>query len=305
LLLVEEKADGDIDGAVADILNKFGWIPNFRSLPFFVAIAICFTHVRVLALRRDGHTQVLFDGGCGTIEDRLLFLRPAFNIARVVKFFVVNSLFTPIVLCMNQWHTRQGGKKLRLNFRGAEVQCRDEVVYGNLIQFYDRCANANVPFLERKIDQSRENLRIHLSPLGLAVLPSNMHEFCSAIECVIKAVHGMHSIGYFHTDIRWPNIVRVDNHWVVIDCYYVCHSGDHTMRMQRATERHRTDVAEWGVRQDIDQILQLFQVLFPTANAPPQIPMENVGLFARIMQCLQRIPSLKDLRRILQCLPAH
>jgi hypothetical protein len=81
----------------------------------------------------------------------------------------------------------------------------------------------------------------------------------------------MHSLGYFHTDVRWSNIVRV----VLIACYFVCHSGDRP-------ERRCTDVGEWGVRQDIDQILQLFQVLFPIGNAPPEIPMENVGLLTPI-----------------------
>jgi tRNA A-37 threonylcarbamoyl transferase component Bud32 len=258
ILLVEEQEDDNLDGAQADIVRKFAWIPNLRRLPFFIGIAICFRYVRVLLLRRGEAPEIVFDGNCEEQKDRRAFLRPAVNIARVLKYF--RNFVLASSLRMNVWHPRAGEKWLRLDFKGADIRCPRDT-FGWMVQFYN--AARGIPFLERitgsAIDETTNMGVIHLEPVGVQHIPASVIEFCRAIRCVLTAVHRLHQMGYVHTDIRWFNIVEVMcGDWYLIDCYYVCKSNDKQMCARRALERGGTGGQPWTKQADLRQICDLF-----------------------------------------------
>ena len=301
VLMAEENADGDIGGAEADIRNKFAWIPQL-IIPFFIAFAFCFSRVKVIGIRRNLPIYTVFDCLCSTLADRLLFLRPAVNIARVLRYFIMEDLIFPIGLKMNTWHTRPSGKKLRLLMRGAEVVCHNVALYRRLLGFYNHCAD--VPYLERKVTQAFRFRRICLQPLGLSVLPSSMAQFSRAITCILTAVSGIHAHGYFHTDIRWPNIIQLDNgDWCVIDCYEVCYQNEHELRAERAVSRQLVNVQEWSARDDIQQIIRLFDIVFPYMLLGPVLNIANPALYIPLFQLLEQLDSLDNLGAILPLIP--
>ena len=128
--------------------------------------------------------------------------------------------------------------------------------------------------------------RITLAPLGLSVKPSTASELGRAISCVATAVFGMHAAGYVHTDIRWRNIVLLDNDdWLVIDCYDACPLSDDALLGQRALARSVTG-CKWRVRDDLDQISRL---LLGDMNMIPGlrdvIDAEGADLEAILVMC--------------------
>jgi hypothetical protein len=53
VLIVKEKEDDDIQGAVNDVINKFVWIPQLSCLPFFIGFAFSFNALRIIKLTKD------------------------------------------------------------------------------------------------------------------------------------------------------------------------------------------------------------------------------------------------------------
>ena len=285
IVMVEEKEQENIAGAAADLINKFVWIPHLRRLPFFIGFAFSFTHVRILLFERNTAARLIFGGPCATLADRYDVLKPAVNVARVLKHFVDSDLIYPAGLAMGVWHPRPCGKRIRLSAAGAEVECHDTPTFQRLKKLYDACRN--VAHLERATGSTAELRRITLAPLGLPVKPSTASELGRAISCVATAVFGMHTAGYVHTDIRWSNIVLLDNNdWLVIDCYDACLLlSNGAMLRERAVARDVTG-REWGVRDDLDQISRL---LLGNMNMIPGlgdvIDAEGVDLNAILGMC--------------------
>jgi hypothetical protein len=272
ILMVEEKDEGNISAAASDLMNKFVWIPHLRRLPFFIGFAFCFTHVRIVLFERNMPPTILFSHPCATTADRYDVLKPAVNVARVLKHFVDTDLIYPVGLVMGVWHKRQCGKKIRLSAAGAEVECPDARTFKRLKKFYAECHN--VEYLEHATDCNSENKRITLTPLGLSVQPTTATELNRAISCIATAVFGMHSAGYVHTDIRWSNIVQLNNDdWLVIDCYDACALSDDRMLRARAASRNVTG-RPWGTGDDLKQIAVLVD----------NFPAMNPGLSALIAQ---------------------
>jgi hypothetical protein len=56
-----------------------------------------------------------------------------------------------------------------------------------------------------------------------------------------------------HTDIRWSNIVQVDDGWVLIDCYDACALTDLDGLKRRAVDRRITDHS-WNLSDDLRQL---------------------------------------------------
>jgi hypothetical protein len=254
LLIGEEKEGDDIKGAMDDIINKFTWIPNLRRLPFFIGIAFSFNQVRIVRLVRNAPMELLFSHALGSLEDRLAVLQPAVNVARVLKYFVDSDMITPAGLSMGKWHMRPCGKHIKISLQGVEVKCTANK-FKPLKAFYSACQN--VAYLERLSDAVSETNKLVLGPLGLAVLPTTDTQFRQAVKCVATALFGIHEHGYVHTDVRWANIVLLDNDdWMLIDCYEVCKLTDADGLRARATARGLS-VTSWRCADDISQLVKL------------------------------------------------
>jgi hypothetical protein len=261
ILVGEEKSMDNIQGAVDDVVNKFVWVPNLRNLPFFVGFAFSFHQIRIVKLVRGSPHVILFHGNCSSTEDRFAVLKPAINVARVLKYFINSNMIHPAGLSMGTWHERPCGKTIKLTHVGAQVTCHEVRRFKFLKEFYRKCVR--VPFLERLSEADNLNLRLTLVPLGLSHKPSTGAQFQRAIICIATALFGLHKLGYVHTDVRWSNIVLLDNDdWMLIDCYEVCLLSDSNALKARAQARNVTTHA-WGVYDDLRQLSVLCEDQFP------------------------------------------
>ena len=282
ILMVEEKEGDDIAGAASDLINKFVWIPHLRRLPFFIGFAFSFSRVRIIQIPRNEPPVTLFEGPCIDTADRYDVLKPAVNVARLLKYFINADLIHPAGLAMGSWHERQCGKKIKLSAGKVEVKCESAARFKFLKTFYNVCAQ--VPYLERAVDTTAATWRITLQPLGLSATPTTAVACRRAIACVATAAFGMHACGYVHTDIRWSNIVLlVNDDWLLIDCYEVCLLSNIAELQNRSAARHVTSHA-WGPRDDLNQVAELL-VGFDQPALQAVIASENVTLALILASC--------------------
>eukprot|EP01038_Epipyxis_sp_PR26KG_P014235 gene14235-19100_t len=54
-------------------------------------------------------------------------------------------------------------------------------------------------------------------------LPETPMELQTAILDILRCIKYLNALNYFHTDIRWTNIVYYTNSWYLIDCREFCH----------------------------------------------------------------------------------
>lgn len=64
---------------------------------------------------------------------------------------------------------------------------------------------------------TKKSFNLLVYPVGKLEFPTDQEDFKTAIQCVVQATITLHTLGYCHCDIRWPNIVKVDLQWMLID----------------------------------------------------------------------------------------
>jgi hypothetical protein len=292
ILIVEEKDGNDAQSAKDDIVNKFGWIPHIQNLPFFIGIAICASTIEILEISHQKVFRTLFFGACSSTDERLQCLVPAVNIARVLKYWITNNFIESMSLSMGKWHQRPCGKSIRIGFHGVDIIYSKREDYLRLKDFYNKCNN--IPYLERLVNSYDKSRRMLLTPIGVNRQPASFDEFFHAVECICYAVNAIHRLGYYHTDIRWANIVHVpaNNSWVLIDCFDVIPRSNDKLCKQRIVERQIEGSRIWNDKHDIDCIVRLFNIY---NNYEGEIPEKILNLKDK----LQELTTLKNIRRIL------
>ena len=264
LLLAEEKDSARIEEAIADLQRKFQWISYFHNLPFVFGIAITRTAFQILALERSGRVRAMFRTQLSNDTERWSCVIASINIARVLRYFITNEMFVPVMLDMNKWIDRERGKKVRIGMRFIEVEYADESAFQKLKTFYARTAERGVLHIERLYTAGPEQAvlddtrRFRLVPVGLCRMPDNEEELTTAIQHVLKCVVELHSLGYCHCDIRWSNIVWTERGWYLIDCTFATSLDDIAqLRHMSATikEQYVFDRSTpWSPRHDFFQI---------------------------------------------------
>lgn len=91
-----------------------------------------------------------------------------------------------------------------------------------LVRVYE--ATCNCPYLVQALSGpklSRGKYSVRLTPIGSALssstAPCDAGQLKDACRCILKALAHLHAAGFGHGDVRWANIVRDYNSFVVID----------------------------------------------------------------------------------------
>ncbi|CAI2200910.1 4931_t:CDS:1, partial [Funneliformis geosporum] len=60
--------------------------------------------------------------------------------------------------------------------------------------------------------------KVTLAPVGVKRKPRTELEVKVAIRCILDALVALHELGYVHRDIRWDNILQLNDYsWILID----------------------------------------------------------------------------------------
>jgi hypothetical protein len=202
----------------------------------------------------------------------------ALNVGRVLKFYLESGKLVPAAIQQGTWVKRvQDHKQIKICFDHMFVKStQSEPRLKQMKAFYT--ATSEVVNLEHLYlipgraahngfregsTRSGPYLEICLQPVGKTVLPNSPAELRTALLCILRCVKELHSLGYYHTDIRWFNVVLYFKRWILIDCYDFCEVTDQVRRVTTKSERSRsTGVAvvgavEWGAADDLAQVVAL------------------------------------------------
>jgi serine/threonine protein kinase len=60
-------------------------------------------------------------------------------------------------------------------------------------------------------------VRLEIRPVCLEQLPSTVEELRAALRCVLTALGAFHARGFVHRDVRWPNVLKSEEQWLLAD----------------------------------------------------------------------------------------
>ena len=264
LVHVEEKRVSVADG-VADLRNKLHWIPNLSQLPFIYGLAISATTVQIWNLTSQGITDAtpLFTTSLTSTLERMNAVVAIAQCGRVLRHFHESDMvLLGSGMAFNQWHVRLYGNK-SVKFADGFVHVRyDEETLANMVEFYR--ANDTVEHLEHMVDFDDEKRTVRLQPMGVNRLPATAMDVIAMRICVLTCLRGLHANGFYHTDLRWSNIVWVrDGKWCVIDCTnFVRADGAEDIRLgasSRCPLQYRFDGSPWSVKHELFQVGRLIE----------------------------------------------
>ena len=66
---------------------------------------------------------------------------------------------------------------------------------------------------------------LEIRPVCLQELPASVDELRIAIRCVVTALREFHARGFVHRDVRWPNVLRDRNLWLLSDFELAARDG--------------------------------------------------------------------------------
>lgn len=280
-VIVAEEKDDDIRAATADIVNKFRFVYNYSDvITVMFGFAITRTEFRILKFQRNLQSDVplssdvWFASTLHSVPQRVNCILAAFNVGRVLKFYRERDLVVPAKIPSGMWIQRaQTHKQIKICHEYMIVKStQDEDRLLGMEDFYRATAEvANLEHLYLDTGKTPRDgfkwgsvngvryLEIYLSPVGKTVTPTSPSQLKLAILCILRCIRQLHSLGYFHTDIRWFNVVLHGVSWILIDCYDFCAQTDQYRRVviKRQRTSHATEGAEWSAADDLLQVMAL------------------------------------------------
>lgn len=86
---------------------------------------------------------------------------------------------------------------------------------------YDALSHpGNVKFATRVVlgKQLKNGMHIlEIRPVGFPEAPQSLEELRVALRCVLTALAELHQRGIVHRDVRWPNILKYRDGWILSD----------------------------------------------------------------------------------------
>ena len=192
----------------------------YGDLPGILGIATGGYRFAAVYIARDGASRDLVGGSLGTAID-------AVGLARLV---IAAVAYARVRANDEGW----GQKKDGVAFRVEDVGPRVDKTYGearpHLVDFY--ADTQGVAGLERgaavRFTSHGVASGFRLTPHGCSRMP-HPTEARTAMKQIAETVAAIHSKGWAHRDLRWPNIVldctKEGRRWTVIDCEYAARVG--------------------------------------------------------------------------------
>jgi hypothetical protein len=278
-VVIAEEKDDSIASAVNDLVKKFRFIYNYSpQISVMFGFAISRNDFRIYKFERNPLNDVplrcseWFTSALNSVSNRMKCILAALNVGRVLKFYREKDFLIPATIPQGIFIQRaQPGKMIKICYDYVIVKSTEtEERLAETRLFYN--ATAEVIFLEHLyLDKKHHDgfyegsnngvkyLNIYLKPFGQTYIPESPQELQRALLCVLQCIKALHSANYFHTDIRWPNIVRYELSFFLIDCYDFCEVSDHDRLV--TTKRQRSGDAavdvEWCAADDLLQVIAL------------------------------------------------
>jgi len=225
----EKKTTMDLTSAQAELGKKLkSWNPVlFGALNYIFGFACAGESFQLYAMGPSGMvTDISRVFDLRQVNHRYELFFCIINLARLIK--TIRGRIPQTSMMMYVPVKRQ---------KGVTVEIRDDVVIKRipawqkgrlnfLRELYSAMETKSVPFVchcrEMSITPKKDNgedfIQLMITPFGCEFKPQTLDLLMRALSCVLRALEGVHKLGYAHCDVRWPNVLRVsDDYWILID----------------------------------------------------------------------------------------
>jgi hypothetical protein len=237
LLKAERKRDWkDLDVAKIELESKMNtWNPvALRGIPFLPCYAVGGRLIQFCALFPPAHSgarpqlRTVSDVfNMSTRFGRMWVMRISINMLRVLR--VLRARLPSTVPMLYAAQKRSLGGYIMIMDDFVVKRCKPAAEAG-IYECLDPDSESALPCsirVVRRRDEARadgmEDLVIR--PVCLQVLPTSVDELRAAIRCVVTALGALHARGFVHRDVRWPNVLRDRDLWLLSDFELAARDG--------------------------------------------------------------------------------
>jgi len=264
----EKKSEKDLDTAEQELTDKLHWSPFTLGdkLPYILGYATGGTRVRLSALTNNGIRHAISDVlDITQAEHRFWLTRAIVNIIRLLPR--LSELVPAETIPIGRTVQRLNGVQLIFSAQSlVKVVPKEDrhIDFPHLQEFYSTI----LPQLPHSIrcdlinSSWNDGAKLHLSPIGKAVRDPepDMRVVVEALRCVLVALDKLHDLGWCHRDVRWKNILQVeDGTFMLIDFEYAAMEGRRITWSNNhlPPEVKRDQNMAWGKSQDMWQVGRL------------------------------------------------
>ncbi len=238
LVVVEERA-ADGGGAERELCANFVFLPHYARLTRIVGIAIIGHRFKTGFIHRDPKRfQVMMNLTTGQEGNGYTLVRAAVNIGLWFRATMYRGLLepSPFRFGVRSVNAHNHLTIFRRQFRKALLH-QDDINLASLSEFYKSIRSQPIPYFEYPVNDEDKTDSVNLvgvvalvlvmKPVGLARQPRTSDELKDCLVCILTALQDLHGRGYVHLDLRWPNVIIVEEgSWYIIDGEYVRKAGD-------------------------------------------------------------------------------
>jgi hypothetical protein len=231
LLIGEEKAiDFDFPKAVVDLKTKsVSWYDTMmqENVPYRLAYAGTERRIQFFAISpKDELIPISNLFSTQFAGSRMSIVRCVFNLFRIMRTIALDRLNIPAysvlplyfsVIRPNSIITRKRDYVEKRILSEFVRMCSISVE--NLTRLYAMLCHAPhcIQLLGSVRSQTAGDIILKLQPCGLQIAPSTEEELKLCIRMVLEALAFINTHGWIHRDLRWPNIIKVGESWLLID----------------------------------------------------------------------------------------
>jgi hypothetical protein len=236
LLKAERRSDWkELDLAKNELESKMnGWNPlALQGLPFLPCFAVAGRLIQFCALfppARDGARPQLRDVSdvfnMATSFGRLWAMRVAFNMLRVLP--VLRAKLPSSVPMLYAPHSRGLRGFIMIMDDFVAKRCKP-AAEGGIYECLDPDSKSPLPCAIRVVREGQPRWNgledLVIRPVCRQVLPASEDELRFAIRSVVTALREFHARGFVHRDVRWPNVLRDGDCWLLSDFELAARDG--------------------------------------------------------------------------------
>ena len=225
LLKAEHKqSPSELGAAKGELVSKMaGWNTiALRGLPFLPCFAVGGERLQFCAIFCDR------SGACALAEvseifnmrvplQRVAIVRASFNLFRVIV--ALRRRMPAYVPPLYKKQPRlEGFVEVRDDHVRKVCRAAPDAVYACLSGAQRIPSAVSVEVLRPQRPRSDGLVELRIEPVCLEVTPSSESELRNAIRAVLRALDALHTRGFVHRDIRWPNVLQnAAGEWLLAD----------------------------------------------------------------------------------------
>ena len=255
----EEKThDTGYQTAMQELNNKMvTWLSQYGTLPYIIGVAIAGNQMSLSCITRGtkgrpNKLETKLEFNMSIFDQRVDAVKVVVHLGNWVKFTKESVLSNSDGLKFGEKTRRGIGGWIKITPWQVTKKYQDKGVCRKVYEVLT--AAHEIKDIIRVSRSNTDSMILQLVPVGHPRLPKNRSEMAKVIITVLEVLVALHALGWCHCDLRWPNIVFVDEESrpMLIDFEFSRKIGDKCPRM--TIQDPRIVDCKWDEAADIYQV---------------------------------------------------